>query len=57
MRAMTRDFRTQVTLIDVQLRPETVIQGETVDDQAPPARTTRRPGGDDAMIIRGEIEP
>ena len=55
--SMTRNYRTQVTLIDMQLRPETVVRGETVDDQTPPTRTRRPDGGDDAVIIRGEIEP
>ncbi|MFT3874902.1 MAG: FxsA family protein [Propioniciclava sp.] len=57
MKAMTRRYRDQAGLIDLQLRPDTVVPGETVDDQSPPNRQPRRPDGDDDLIIRGEIEP
>ncbi len=57
LRPMTRRYRTQATLIDLQLRPDTVVRGETVDDRTPPTRTRRPDGGDDTVIIRGEIEP
>lgn len=57
LRSMTRRYRDQVGLIDLQLRPDTVVEGEAVDDQTPPARKPKRPDGGDDLIIRGEIEP
>lgn len=45
--ALTRKARERAGLLDAQLRPDTVVRGETVAPGEDP---------DDPMIIRGEIE-
>lgn len=45
----TRKLRDQIDLTQAQLRPDTVIRGETVDDRVPPR-------ANDDVIIRGEVE-
>lgn len=51
-----RPWRDRVDLLDVRIRPDTVIRGETVDPpKAPGGGPTNGP--DDPTIIAGEIEP
>lgn len=45
--ALTRKARERAVLLDAQLRPDTVVRGETV---------TPGEGPDDPTVIRGEIE-
>lgn len=56
--ALLRPWRDRADLIDLRIRPDTVVQGEAVPDATDPHRPSRRPGDDDDhLIIRGEIEP
>lgn len=57
--AWAKPYRDRADLMDLRLRPDTVVEGQAVDDSPPAAgREGRtRPGPDDPTVIRGEIEP
>jgi len=47
----TKGYRARIDVLDVRLRPDTVVPGQVVEDEPQP----RRP--DDPTVIRGEVEP
>ncbi|MDO5533426.1 MAG: FxsA family protein [Propionibacteriaceae bacterium] len=49
--AATRKYRDQADLLEVRLRPDTIVDGEV----APPAGEPKRGRPDDPTVIRGEI--
>jgi len=48
---VTKGYRARIDVLDVRLRPDTVVPGQVVEDEPQP----RRP--DDPTVIRGEVEP
>lgn len=62
---LTRPYRDRADLIDLHLRPDTVVPGQTVSGESTgngrgataADDRTHRPRPDDPTVIRGEIEP
>lgn len=53
--AFGRPYASRINLLDLRLNPDTVVEGETVENPGPDS-TAPRPQPNDPRVIRGEIE-